>query len=260
MNNIQYASGAIDAGGCVSEAWELVKRNLGLYIGAGLVTVILISCIPFVNFFLVGPMMGGFAYIVLRDLRNEPVDFGMLFKGFEKFVPLMVLGLIQAIPGIIFQIVQYTFNLASLVGGSRTSGSDFYQSSGAAPTLLQAGALTGTIIVFVGYFIFQMIWNAALIFAIPLVVERNVSIGEAIRLSFSAVFSNVGGLILLAILNGLVGLLGFLAFCFGIFVAIPVTFAAYTVAYRHVFPYLEPSNINMSPPPPEAYGNFGQGM
>jgi hypothetical protein len=89
MYGTQYQKGAIDAGGCVSQAWELVKRNFGLYIGAGLVTILLISCIPFVNFFLIGPMMGGFAYIVLRDLRNEPIDFGMLFKGFEKFVPLM---------------------------------------------------------------------------------------------------------------------------------------------------------------------------
>ena len=92
MESPQYRSAAIDASDCIGQAWELIKRNLGLYVGAGLVVLIFISCIPFVNFFLMGPMMGGFAYIVLRDLRNEPIDFGMLFKGFEKFVPLMVLG------------------------------------------------------------------------------------------------------------------------------------------------------------------------
>ncbi|MEO8573015.1 MAG: hypothetical protein ABI481_03525 [Pyrinomonadaceae bacterium] len=260
MHTVQYQRGAIDAGGCVSQAWELVKRNFGLYIGAGLVVTILISCIPFVNFLLIGPMMGGFAYIVLRDLRDEPVDFGMLFKGFEKFLPLMVLGLIQAIPGIIFQILQFVVDLSSLAGKSMTGETNSYQSPPPDLSALQTGAIAGVIIIFVGYFIFQMIWNAALVFAIPLVIERDVSIGEAITLSFGAVFNNLGGLTVLVIINALVGILGFLACLVGIFVAIPVTFAAYVIAYRYVFPNFEPSRVNTAPPPPDTYGNFGQGM
>jgi hypothetical protein len=254
MTNLNYLSGAIDASGCVGQAWELFKRNPGLYLGAGLVTLLLISCIPFVNFFLLGPMMGGFAYIVLHDLRDEPVEFGMLFKGFEKFVPLMVLGLIQAIPGIIFQIVQYTVDLSRLMAGGRAGGAEFYQVSGP-----QAGLTAGLIILFIGYFLFQMLWNAALTFAIPLVVEHDASIGEAIRLSFGAVFSNLGGLIVLVILNFLVALIGFCALCVGIFVAIPITFASYVIAYRHVFPYFDRSNFNVTPPPPTEYGGgYGQ--
>lgn len=258
MFSTQYQKGAIDPGGCVSQAWELVKRNFGLYIGVGLVTMILISCIPFVNFFLLGPMMGGFAYIVLRDLRNEPIDFGMLFKGFEKFVPLMVLGLIQAVPGILFQIFQYAVDISSFLTGRGSSSPDFYQGTDPGLSALQTGAITGIVIVFIGYMVFQMIWNAALTFAIPLVVERNTSIGEAITLSLGAVFSNLGGLIVLVILNALVGLLGVLACGVGIIVALPVTFAAYVIAYRQVFPSFEGSSVNTSPPPPDAYGNFGQ--
>src|SRR5689334_9503448 len=141
MENTQYRSGAIDASDCVSQAWELVKRNLGLYIGAFVVLWLFMACIPIINFFLIGPMMGGFAYIVLRDLRNEPVDFGMLFKGFEKFVPLMVLGLIQAIPGIVLQIFQWTIDFASLMGAPPTTGgTDFFQAS-SGPTPLQSGVL-----------------------------------------------------------------------------------------------------------------------
>jgi uncharacterized membrane protein len=260
MDSIQYQRGAIDAGGCVSQAWELVKRNLGLYIGVGLVTMILISCIPFVNFFLIGPMMGGFAYIVLRDLRDEPVDFGMLFKGFEKFLPLMVLGLIQAIPGILFQILQYVVDLSSLALGTLTPIAASSEFAEPGLSTLQAGAFTGLAIVFLGYFVLQMLWNAALTFAIPLVIERNASIGDAITLSLGAVFSNLGGLIVLVIINFLVGLLGVIACFIGIFVAMPVTLASYVIAYRYVFPYFEPSNVNTAPPPPDTYGNFGRGM
>jgi uncharacterized membrane protein len=261
MENVQYRSGAIDAFDCVGQGWELVKRNLGLYVGAGLIVMIFIGCIPIVNFFLIGPMMGGFSYLVLRDLRDEPIDFGMVFKGFEKFVPLMVLGLIQAVPGIIFQILQYTVDFASLMGAPPAAGgTDFFQGSGG-PSPLQTGMITGMIVLFVVYMIFQLIWNAALTFAIPLVIEADASIGEAITLSLGAVFSNLGGLVLLVILNFLVMLLGLIALCIGIFVAIPVVYAANVIAYRQVFPYLGGPTGYTGPPPPDVYdGSFGRGM
>lgn len=258
MENIHFERGAIDAGGCISNGWELVKRNFGLYVGVGLVAMIMVSCIPIVNFFLLGPVMGGIAYIVLKDMRDEPVDFGMLFKGFEKFVPLMVVGVIQAIPGIIFQIIQWTVDLSRLAGGSRVGDATFYQSGGVEP--LQAALAGGIFVLFLVYMIFQLIWNAALIFAIPLIVENDIGVIDAIKISFSAVFGNLGGLFVLSLLAGLVGLLGVLALCFGIFVAIPVVWAANVFAYRQVFPKVE-QYFNMAPPPPSAYGsNFGNGI
>ena len=249
MQQFEYERGAIDPSGCVGEAWGLVKRNFGLYLVAGLTFVVLTSCIPVLNFFILGPVMGGFAYMVLRDLRNEPLEFGMLFRGFEKFVPLMVLGLIQAIPGILFQVLQYTTDLSRLFGGPSVSG------AGAVGT----GLMTGFVILFIAYFVFQMIWNAALVFAIPLVIERDAPLGDAITVSLSAVFANLGGLFVLAILNSLVGLLGFLALCVGIFVAIPVTLAAYVIAYRQVFPQIDLPDFSAAPPPPDAY-KFGGGL
>jgi hypothetical protein len=127
MNNIEYLSGAIDSGGCVSNAWDLVTRRFWLYIGVGLITMILIGCIPFVGSLLFGPVLGGFYYLVLRDMNNEPVDFGMMFKGFEKFVPLMVAGVVQAAPSIIATILQYTVDFARIAGGGGFDPS-FYQS------------------------------------------------------------------------------------------------------------------------------------
>jgi uncharacterized membrane protein len=198
--------------------------------------------------------MGGFSYIVLRDMRNEPVEFGMLFKGFEKFVPLMVIGLIQMIPAIVFQIFQWTTDLARV---SMTSG----RRNGDVSDPLAVGMAFGTLAVFFGYIIFQMIWQAALIFAVPLIIENDgISIGEAVRLSLSAVFANVGGLILLMIMGFLVGLLGLIAFCVGLLVAIPVMWVANVFAYRQVFPLLDRS-FYTGPPPPSAYGStFGQGI
>ena len=128
MNNLQFDSGAIRAGDCFSNAWSLVTNKFGLYLGVGLLTMLMAGCIPLVSLFLVGPIMGGFYYLALKDMRGEPVEFGMLFKGFDKFVPLMAIGLVQAIPGVIFQIIRFAMQITQLAAGGKSGGYNFFRS------------------------------------------------------------------------------------------------------------------------------------
>ena len=105
-----------------------------------------------------------------------------------------------------------------------------------------------------------IVWNLLFQFAVPLAMEHDLAVFDAIKLSIAAAFSNIGWLFLLLILEILVAILGVLAICLGIFVAIPVIYAANFMAYRQVFPMIE-RNLNFNPPPPNAYGgNFGSGM
>jgi hypothetical protein len=258
MNNVQYVGGAINPGDCIGGAWALVTRRFGLYIGIGLITLLLIGCVPVVGSILFGPVMGGFYYLVLRDARDEPVEFGMLFKGFEKFVPLMLAGLVQTAPSILATILQYTANFARIAGEAAGGGDpNFYQTPGHAAL---AGISLGLVILVAVLGIFGAIWSVALSFAIPLILEHDLSVVDALLTSAKAAFKNAGGLIVLIILEALVGILGVIALCVGIFVAIPVIYAANVLAYRMVFPYFERPDINTAPPPPTAYGNFGQGL
>lgn len=260
MTNPQYNRGAINASDCIGTAWNLVSTKFWLYVGVGLLTILLIGCIPIVNLFLIGPVLGGFYYFVLRDMDGEPVEFGMMFKGFEKFVPLMVIGLIQAIPGIIFEIFRFTTNMAQIftMRGAGNGRGDFFQAPPPNVGLAEGLSLL-VIIVALVFIVFSIFWGIAFFFAIPAAMEHNLGPIEAIKLSASAGFSNAGGIILLYILSFLVALLGLIALCVGIFVAIPVIYAANAVAYRHVFPRLNQTYWN-TPPPPTAYGSsFGQG-
>ena len=52
--------------------WEMVKAKYGLYLGVVLLNAgyFFIGCIPCVNVFIMGPVMGGLAYFVLRDMRD----------------------------------------------------------------------------------------------------------------------------------------------------------------------------------------------
>ena len=113
--------------------------------------------------------------------------------------------------------------------------------------------------IFIGAIIFLLFfiaWSVTFFFVIPLTFQYDLSPGDAIKLSARAAWANFGGLVVLAIMNMLVGLLGILMICVGIFlISIPVATVAYAVAYRQVFPRIKKEFIN-EPPPPTEYG-FG---
>jgi hypothetical protein len=236
MTNIQFQTRAIDAQGCVANAWNVITNKFWMYIGVGILTVILIGLIPVLNIFLFGPVMGGFFYLVLRDMRGEPVEFGMMFKGFEKFVPLMLAGIVQSIPGIIYQAIQFASDVSKIAGSVSNGGvsGDLFQSEPTGAAAASVSLLTG--IVILGFGLLGVAWNLAFSFAIPLIVEHDLRVGDALKTSINAAVENVGGLLLLVLIESGVAILGMLAFCLGIFVAIPVIYAANAFAYRMVFP------------------------
>lgn len=252
----EYVSGAISPGDCLSNAWDMLKRNYGMFLGIALLALVITGCIPCFNIFLMGPVMGGVYFVVLRDMRGEPVDFGMMFKGFEKFVPLMVVGLLQSIPGIVAQIFQYTIDFSRImIDARRGGGMDFYQAS-SGDLALSSGLVIVSIVVGLVFFVIGIAWWAAFFFAIPLVMEHDLGPVDAIKLSASAAVNNLGGLIVLLILQVLVAIVGLLLICFGLFfISIPVIYLSNAFAYRQVFPYFQ-RQMNMTPPPPNAYG-FG---
>ncbi|MBL8123042.1 MAG: hypothetical protein KIT61_11180 [Pyrinomonadaceae bacterium] len=262
----QYYKGVIDASGCLSNAWELIKPNYWMYFGIALLTYVLVACIPCLNVFLMGPVMGGLYFVSLRAMRGEPVEFGMMFKGFEKFVPLMVVGLIQSVPGIIYQLFNITIRvgnvgLDSFTRSRGTRGAEFFEQAADPNIAILGGYLVAIIIVGVVLFIFSILWAISFAFVVPIVVDNDISIGDALKLSIRASWSNVGGWIVLAILCGLLMFVGAIALCIGMFFVLPVVWVSWAFAYRQVFPDLGPSTtFRYEPPSPESYGSFGQGM
>lgn len=258
----QFYRSAIDATGCISNAWELVKPNYGMYLGISLLAMVAVSCIPCLNIFLVGPITGGVYFVALQQMRGESVDFSMMFKGFEKFVPLMVIGLIQSIPGLIGQGLNYSLRIGDAViqGAQGPRSVDYYQSPD--PSIyLAGGMLVIIIIVSIIAILFSIAWGITFAFAIPIAMEQDIGAIDAIKLSAKAGWSNIGGIIVLAILLGLISLGGVLVLCIGFFLVLPVIYVAWAFAYRQVFPDVIQSPFQNAPPPPDYYqGSFGQGM
>ena len=264
--NIQFNSGAIRAGDCISSGWELIKQQYWLFFGVAFLTFVITGCIPILNLFLIGPVLGGVFIIHFVRMRQQPIDFGMMFKGFEKFVPLMVIGLIQAIPGIITQGVRFTLDMGEIMrnimkarGMNIPNANLLAESSHDMTDLGISVALLSFLLIFgIVMLIFGIVWHITFAFAIPLIADKDIAVMDAIKLSARAGWSNIGGLILLAILNFFVMLLGVLACGIGIFFALPILYASNAVAYRQVFPDVSPQSFN-TPPQPNVYGGmYGQ--
>jgi uncharacterized membrane protein len=169
----------------------------------------------------------------------------------------MVVGIIELIPEMVGQGVRFSTNLADL--GLRQGGrGDFYQGD-ETRVALAGGIMIIAIIVGVIVFFAAIALRISLFFALPLILEHKLGAVDAMKLSARAAWSNVGGLILLFILEFLVALAGMLALCVGLLVAIPVIYAANAFAYRQVFPFAGNDSQN-APPPPDAYGGaYGVG-
>lgn len=259
MNDIQFGIGVMDGSECVSTAWELIKKRYGLYLGVTLLTLVITQWLYCISWLLIGPVSAGLYLIVSKDLNDEPIEFGMMFKGFEKFVPLMAIGAVQSIPMIIQQFVGLFFNFASIFMPQRGGIGDeqFFQPDFSPE--LASGLIGFMFIIFAALFIFWIVWAVVFYFVVPLTLEYDLGLVETIKLSARAAWANLGGIVVLFIMTILVSLLGMLMLCVGIFlVSIPVTLVAYAVAYRQVFPYVRPREFNINPPPPSAYG-FGGG-
>ncbi|MDH3529376.1 MAG: hypothetical protein OEQ28_07405, partial [Acidobacteriota bacterium] len=165
------------------------------------------------------------------------------FKGFNWFLPAMVVGLVFLLPNILGQVYRLALRIAELLAIYNPNE----LTAGAALMIMLLGLLVSFLTI-VG----SILAHVTLIFAFPLFSEMNLGLMETVKLSARAGWANAGGMILLVILEGLALLVGVLACLVGIFVAIPLIWAANTVAFRMVFPDTA-SQPNIAPPQPDQY-------
>jgi len=243
-DNIQFRTGVIKPVECVKEGWALIKDQYWLFLGIVFVGIFVGGAVPIV---LIGPMMVGIYLCFFRRMRGEPVDFGLLFKGFDYFAQSLIAAVIQMIPLIVVMVPAYIIMFALMMtsmprGGGRM---DPDASSRFLITFLGFELVFVTVICAVG-----IVVGIFFLFAFPLIADRGLSGLDAIKLSIKAGKANFGGILSLLLLNLAMGILGVLACYVGVFFLMPISLASYAVAYRRVFPEL--SQNFASPPPPPA--------
>ena len=103
---VEFRRGVVAPMECIKEGWALIKEDYWLFFGITIVGLLLGGLIPII---LMGPMMVGVFLCLQQRQRNHPVEFGLLFKGFDQFVAGLIATVLRMIPIFILLIPYYIF-------------------------------------------------------------------------------------------------------------------------------------------------------
>lgn len=230
MDAIPFARADISPVDYLREAWARVKSQYGLFLGITAVGLLLGSAAPLG--LLLGPMMCGI-YLCYRKLAlGQPVAFDMLFKGFDHFSEAFIASLLMLAASLVVMIPLMIVMFASMflgVLGSATAPEGAAQAGfGVAGCLLFAGAM---LLVMLASALISLFFT----FAFPLIMDRGLPGMEAVKLSFRAARANLGGLLMLALVNFALTCAGLLCCYVGALLILPITFGTHWICYERVF-------------------------
>jgi hypothetical protein len=243
FDQIEFKRNAVQPIECLKAGWDLIRTQYWLFVGMGAVGIIIGSFVPLG--ILMGPMMCGIYLALFRTKRNQPIEFNLLFKGFDYFGDSLVATLLHMIPVLVIFVPSY---ILFYVGMFAMMGATANRRGEPDPS-----AMLGFFAVFGVFWLVIMVvlivLSVVFTFAYPLIVDRRLSGINAVKLSIRAALANFWRLLGMLMLNGLLTFVGVL-FCYvGAFFVLPITFAAIATAYEQVFG-LGDVQPNLPPPPP----------
>jgi hypothetical protein len=202
----------MELGAYISKAWNLVTKDLLLFIVSYLIVVLLAS-IPLVNIIIGGPLMFGFLRIVQKRYKGEPAQIGQVFdafktdfaKGLVTFLLMFVAGLCLFIPVIIVVII------------------------------LSFIPVCGALLAVVLYIAAIIALMSGLYFVMPIAALSDVQPFDAIKQGLKFLGANVGSMVLLALVTCLISGAGVIACGIGVLFTAPLAFAIMVVAYNEYY-------------------------
>lgn len=240
FSEIEFKRNAVEPVACIKAGWELIKEQYWLFLGMTVVGMLIGSVVPLG--ILMGPMMCGIYLALFQTRRGQPIEFGLLFKGFDYFGDAVVATLLHMIPIVIVVVPAYLFmyiGMFAVIGVSQGEPN--------------AGAMFGFFgIMFVMWLVIMVlliVLSVVFTFAYPLIVDRKLSGLNAVKLSVRAGLGNFWKLFGMLLLTGLLSFAGLLLCYVGIFFVMPLSFAAIACAYEQVFGLGE-AQAYVPPPPP----------
>ncbi len=226
MQSDEFRTGVIKPVECFKEGWNAIKDQ---YLILFAITVVGMVIGSFTLYLLLGAMVCGIFYCYLQAIDGKPAEMEVLFKSFKYFKP----GLL-----VIFFFVAPLFVVIGLYA-------PLLYATYSGQVLTEEEVINLLIRTLISEAIFATVMvclHTLLVFAFPLIVDRNLSGWKAIKLSAKAVWKNLNGVAGLWAIGFVISLVGLLIFCIGIYLTIPLIIAGNTVAYRKVFPKISSAN------------------
>ena len=240
FNEIPFRRNAVEPIECIKAGYELIKPQYWLFVGMTVVGVIIGSIVPLG--ILMGPMMCGIYLALFQTRRNQPIEFGLLFKGFDYFGDAVIATLLHMIPILVIFIPSYILFYVGMFMIVPMSG-------GEPEPAAFLGFFAFMAVFWLVIMVIMIVLSVIFTFAYPLIVDRRLSGLNAVKLSIRASLANFWRLLGMLLVNGLLTFVGVL-FCYvGAFLVMPISFAAIAMAYEQVFGLGE-LRPNVPPPPP----------
>ena len=241
--HIEFKRNAVEPVACFKAGWYLIRDQYWLFVGMALVGILLGGVVPFA--ILLGPMMCGIYLSLFQRQRGDTVEFGTLFKGFDYFGESVVATLFHYIPIIIIVV---PFYLVFYIGMFLMMSDQRHGGQVEPASAIGFFVLFGVFALIIAAFVVCI--SVLFTFAYPLIVDRKLTGMDAVKLSVKAGLANFWRILGLLLLNGVVGLAGALLCYVGVFLVLPVTFAALAIAYEQVFGLGQVQSPLLPPPPP----------
>jgi hypothetical protein len=231
---------------CIKGGWEMIKSQYWLFVGMSLIAILIGSAVPLG--ILLGPMMCGLYLSFFKARRGESVEFGTLFKGFDYFGQSVVAALLHVIPIIAIVLPAYfLFYVSIFVSMAATSAGDEPNPAAFFGVMAMFGLFWFAVMIVI------LIITIGFTFAYPLIVDRKLQGFDAVKLSFKAAFANFWRLLGMMLLTSLLSVLGILACYVGMFLVMPIGYAAIAKAYEQVFGLSDGMEASNLPPPPPVF-------
>lgn len=240
---LAFRRNAVQPVECIKAAWALIKDQYWLFLGMCAVGLLVGSAVPLG--ILLGPMMCGIYMAFFKRMRNEPFEFGIIFKGFDFFGPSLVATLLHMIPVLAIVIPSYIVFYVAFVLSMVAQGND-----------PNPAAMLGVMAMFAIFWLVMIVIiifiSVGFTFSYTLIVDRKLQAMDAVKWSFKAAIANFWGLLGMTLLTGLLAFVGVLLCYVGAFLVFPIQYGAIAVAYEKVFGLSDPNQIfsNLPPPPP----------
>ena len=242
---IPFQRNAVEPVQCIKDGWQLIKGQYWLFVGMAAVGMLIGSAVPMG--ILMGPMMCGLFLSFFKLMRREPVEFGTLFKGFDYFGPGVIATLLHMLPIMAVVIPAYFLFYVGMIFSMAASGAG--DEPNPAP-MLAMFVMFG--IFWIVILVLVVVISIGFTFAHPLIVDRKMQGFDAVKLSFKAAMANFWRLLGMAMLTFVLNIAGVLLCYVGVFLVLPIGYAAIASAYNQVFGLRNPEEVlsDLPPPPP----------
>ena len=245
IEELWETKGTFSIGKAISDGWRIVSKHLGSYIGAGVITVLIImfvGVIPYggsiLNNLVISPCFTASAIFITWQISKGHAwtDFGDMFKGFSYATPVLISTLIQSFVMVLIGLLCFFSLIPQLVDLFELSqGSGAYQNQEEIIELLRSIFFnTKNILLFCLFLLAILLLSAVWAFKIHFIVVYKMDAWPAMELSRRITTPNLLRMVGLFIIIGLVVIVSALPCGIGLLFSLPLSFGAIYSAFAQI--------------------------